>query len=169
MSEITLVVQGTPVRCSVEREQDEFVVRVGGATHRLRLCHVEPGGFTLSSEGRSRIVRIARGHARSFLHIDGHTLAYTVAPAGPGPGPRRPAENALTAPMPGAVTQVLVKEGDEVSRGQPLAIVEAMKMEHIIRAPRSGSVRAVRVRPGEQVEGGAVVVEIVERSDEPPR
>lgn len=164
MSEITLMVHGSPLRCSVERENDEFMVRLGGATHRVRLSCLDPGVFSLVSEGRSRIVRVARGPAGSFLHIDGYTLEYTVTPAGTTSLPHRPMENVLTAPMPGTVTQVLVKEGDDVAQGQVLAIVEAMKMEHIIRASRSGNVRAVRVRPGEQVDGGAVVVEITERS-----
>ena len=165
MSDVTLVVRGSPVRCSVEQENGELVVRVGGATHRLHLSAIDPGVFALTAEGRSRIVYVARGPAGGFLHIDGYTLEYTVAPAGTTPLTPRPAENALMAPMPGAVTQVLVKEGDEVARGQPLAIVEAMKMEHIIRSPRSGTIRAVHVRSGEKVEGGAVIVEIAERSE----
>ena len=165
MSEVTLVVRGSPVRCSVEQENDELVVRVGGATHRLHLSRIDPGVFALAAEGRSRIIHVARGPAGGFLHIDGYTLEYTVAPGGSEPRSTRPGENVLTAPMPGTVTQVLVKEGDDVARGQPLAIVEAMKTEHIIRSSRSGNVRAVRVHPGEQVEGGAVVVEIVERSE----
>ena len=164
MREITLMVHGSPLRCSVERENDEFIVRLGAATHRVRLSCLDPGVFSLASEGRSRIVRVARGPAGTFLHIDGYTLAYTVTPAGTTSLPHRPTENVLTAPMPGTVTQVLVKEGDDVAQGQALAIVEAMKMEHVIRSSRSGSVRAVRVRPGEQVDGGAVVVEITERS-----
>ncbi len=165
MSEVTLLVRGSPVRCSVEQEDGELVVRVAGATHRLHLSSIDPGVFALTAGARSRIVHVARGPAGSFLHIDGYTLEYTVAPAGSVPLSPRLGENVLVAPMPGTVTQVLVKEGDEVVRGQPLAIVEAMKMEHIIRSPRSGTVRAVRVRSGEQVDGGAVVVEIAERSE----
>jgi hypothetical protein len=59
--------------------------------------------------------------------------------------------------MPGAVTHVLVREGDAVSPGQPLVIVETMKMEHVIRARRAGRVRALRVREEDQVEAGTVV------------
>jgi 3-methylcrotonyl-CoA carboxylase alpha subunit len=62
--------------------------------------------------------------------------------------------------MPGAVTQVLVGEGDTVTAGQPLVIIEAMKMEHVIRAPRAGRIHAVHVRAGDRVEGGIPVVEL---------
>jgi 3-methylcrotonyl-CoA carboxylase alpha subunit len=64
--------------------------------------------------------------------------------------------------MPGGVTQVLVRKGEEVTVGQPLVIVEAMKMEHVIRASRAGRITAVLVREGDQVDGGAVVVKIGE-------
>jgi biotin carboxyl carrier protein len=62
--------------------------------------------------------------------------------------------------MPGTVTRVAVSEGETVTAGQPIVVVEAMKMEHVIRAPHAGRVVALRVRQGEQVEAGAVVAEL---------
>ncbi len=170
MSEITLVVRGTPVRCSVDREDDQFVVRIGGVSLQLRVSRLEPGILCFSTSTRSQIVRVAHAQGRSFLHVDGYTVEYaTTAGDDRGPEVRTAAHNDLTAPMPGTVTQVLTRKGDEVVRGQPLVIVEAMKMEHVIRAPRAGSVLAVRARVGDQVEGGAVLVEIAGKSDEAPR
>lgn len=58
----------------------------------------------------------------------------------------------LTAPMPGKVVAVRVAAGADVKKGQPLVIVEAMKMEHTIIAPRDGIVEAVRARVGDQVD-----------------
>jgi 3-methylcrotonyl-CoA carboxylase alpha subunit len=60
----------------------------------------------------------------------------------------------LTAPMPGSVIEVLVKEGDAVEQGRALMIIEAMKMEHTIVAPVAGRVARVRFAPGEQVKEG---------------
>ena len=56
--------------------------------------------------------------------------------------------------MPGAVRRVLVAAGDEVVAGQPLVVIEAMKMEHQIVAPADGTVAAVHVTPGQQVDTG---------------
>lgn len=168
VSEITLVVGGTTVRCSVECEDDQCIVRVGGVTYRLTLTSLEPGMLRFFTSGRSQIVRVAHTQARSFLHMDGSTLEYTTAAAG-DPSARVGARDDLSAPMPGAITQVLIREGDAVVRGQPLVIVEAMKMEHVIRAPRGGRIRVVRARPGAQVDAGAVLVEIAGERDEPPR
>jgi len=61
----------------------------------------------------------------------------------------------LTAPMPGKVVSFQVKAGDTVSRGQPLAVMEAMKMEHTIAAPANGVVAEILYAPGDQVLEGA--------------
>ncbi len=60
----------------------------------------------------------------------------------------------LTAPMPGNVIEVLVKEGETVAKGHALMIIEAMKMEHTILAPVAGRVAEVRFAPGDQVREG---------------
>ncbi len=57
----------------------------------------------------------------------------------------------MVAPMPGAITAVLVKVGDQVARGTPLLILEAMKIEHTINAPFDGQVAEIRFQVGEQV------------------
>jgi len=61
----------------------------------------------------------------------------------------------VKAPIPGLVTRVLVNEGDEVEADQPLAILEAMKMENELRAQRAGVVSEIKIKPGENVEQGA--------------
>ena len=62
------------------------------------------------------------------------------------------ASGRLTAPMPGKVVDVKVSVGDEVEKGTPLIILEAMKMEHTIFAPVDGKVSAVNANPGDQVD-----------------
>ena len=64
----------------------------------------------------------------------------------------------LTAPMPGKILAVLVETGESVSRGQPLVILEAMKMEHTVVAPADGIVAAVPYAAGEQVDEGAELI-----------
>ena len=166
MGEIVLRFDGKSVRCTVVRKSEEFEVRVGDAAYRLRLTPLEQGLLRVTDGDRSQLVAVARAGARRFLHLDGDTLEYEVASAGEGgPGTRRAQREDLTVPMPGVVAQVLVREGDPVTSGQPLVIVEAMKMEHVLRAPHRGRVRAVQVRPGQQVNAGAVVAEIDEEPE----
>ena len=63
----------------------------------------------------------------------------------------------LLAPMPGAVVRVQVREGDEVTAGAAIVVLEAMKMEHTVRAPSDGVVTTLAVKPGDQVESGQVL------------
>ena len=63
-------------------------------------------------------------------------------------------DRAVASPMPGKVVAVHVAVGDTVVAGQPLAVVEAMKMEHSLTAPADGIVEAVLVMPGAQVAVG---------------
>jgi 3-methylcrotonyl-CoA carboxylase alpha subunit len=66
----------------------------------------------------------------------------------------------LTAPMPGKVVSFSVKAGDQVSKGQALAVMEAMKMEHTIAAPADGVVAELMYAPGDQVAEGAELLKI---------
>ena len=63
----------------------------------------------------------------------------------------------VRAVMPGKVAAVLVAEGDEVTTGAGLLVIEAMKMENEITAPRAGRVAAIRIAPGDAVESGALL------------
>ncbi|OOG43932.1 acetyl/propionyl/methylcrotonyl-CoA carboxylase subunit alpha [Polaromonas sp. A23] len=67
----------------------------------------------------------------------------------------------LTAPMPGKVVSFAVKAGDKVAKGQALAVMEAMKMEHTIAAPADGVVQEILYAPGDQVTEGAELLKMV--------
>lgn len=66
----------------------------------------------------------------------------------------------MTSPMPGKVFKVLVKSGDNVTSGQTLLILEAMKMEHAIKASKDGVVKKILFKEGELVKGGMSLVEL---------
>ena len=97
--------------------------------------------YTLFSDGRSRRLRL----------VDPFDLSmYEVAGA---------AEATVRAPLPGKIIDLRVKAGDTVSKGQPLLVLEAMKMEHTLAAPADGTIKSVRYAVGEQVPEGAELVE----------
>ena len=74
------------------------------------------------------------------------------------------ASGSLLAPMPGTVVSVAVATGDEVVAGQPVLVLEAMKMQHTVSAPHAGTVTEIDVRPGTQVASGEVLA-VVEGAD----
>jgi biotin carboxyl carrier protein len=64
----------------------------------------------------------------------------------------------IKAPMPGLVLKVLVNEGDEVKKGDSLFVLEAMKMENIIKAPADATVKSIKVKPTDKVEKGQLII-----------
>ncbi|QIG45059.1 acetyl/propionyl-CoA carboxylase subunit alpha [Nocardioides anomalus] len=73
------------------------------------------------------------------------------------------ATGSLLAPMPGTVVAVHVQQGEEVEAGQPVLVLEAMKMQHTVRAPGAGTVTQLDVRPGAQVAAGEVLAVVEEQ------
>lgn len=68
--------------------------------------------------------------------------------------------NAVVAPLAGSVARIQVKEGDTITAGQVLVVLEAMKMETEITAPADGSVGHILVEPGQAVQGGQALIEL---------
>ncbi len=66
----------------------------------------------------------------------------------------------LICPMPGLLVSLNVKEGDKVEAGQPLAVIEAMKMENILRAQKAGTVKSVSAAQGESLPVDAIILEL---------
>jgi 3-methylcrotonyl-CoA carboxylase alpha subunit len=108
-------------------------------------------------ERRVRLQVYAQGERVAVFAPEGHIVVHEVdviAHAGEGAAEA----GSLTAPMPGKVVAYLAKAGDKVSRGQPLAVMEAMKMEHTIHAPRDGVIAELLYTAGDQVaEGGELL------------
>jgi propionyl-CoA carboxylase alpha chain len=104
--------------------------------------------FRVLEEGQTRFVRTPHGE-----------LCVQCVPEF-APPDTEDTGGGCTAPMPGKVVQVLVSEGDSVTKGQPLVVLEAMKMEQTITAPADAQVLGVRVEVGDQVDAGSVLVEL---------
>ena len=73
---------------------------------------------------------------------------------------KRHRDQTTSAPMPGAILKILVSQGQQVTKGAPLVILEAMKMEHVIAAPRDGTVAAINCKEGELVQPGNDLIEL---------
>ena len=67
--------------------------------------------------------------------------------------------NYLLSPMPGLLTSILVKEGENVEENQPLAIIEAMKMENIIRSEKKTKIKKINCKNGDSLEVDQVILE----------
>ncbi len=107
--------------------------------------------------GRRFVVPFVVSGTKVSFWVDGENYAAEVTEKGSGTRARH-RDHSLSAPMPGVVLKLLVARGDRVSKGTPLVILEAMKMEHQIHAPHDGTVTAVNCKEGELVQPGVDLV-----------
>jgi 3-methylcrotonyl-CoA carboxylase alpha subunit len=159
---VTATQTSTGWRLEIGEAQHEVTVVVA-RPNQLVLASGDAGGqrrterFWIARVGSERLVgwrgasfRLARAAA---LNVD--TLGVRAGGARGHAG--------LEAPMPGTVIKVLVHEGQEVTAHQPLVVLEAMKMEHVVAAPGAGVVRRLPYGVGALVAKGATLVELEER------
>ena len=116
----------------VSTDGEEAEVRIDGRLHLVPYV-VQGSSVHLAFDGEIYVVEVEEKGARSRVRHRDHSTE---------------------APMPGVVLRILVKAGDVVSKGAPLLILEAMKMEHPITAPRDGTIAAVNCVEGELVQPG---------------
>jgi biotin carboxyl carrier protein len=167
---------------------DRYFVTIDGRRHEVQAARIADVGLVVSSVGPQQgpggsadktndgkefwtrpaahqvFVTPAGSSGDVFVMLEGRTAILTVNGARRG----RAADTTLhvdgghsvTAPMPGRIVRVLVGAGDEVTAGQGVVVVEAMKMENELRAPKAGRVKDVSVSAGTSVEAGKVLVVI---------
>jgi biotin carboxyl carrier protein len=122
---------------------------------------VVAGAVAFLVKHASHVARVSRGSGSDRISMGGRN--YTVvhdAVDSDRPAAAAGGDGRLEAPMPGSIVAVHVKTGDRVKAGQPVVVLESMKMHNEIVAPHDGVVRHVGCRAGEQVPFGLVLVEI---------
>ena len=146
-------------RLNAESHHD-FVFSAGGDEHRVRVAFLE-AGRRLEVDGReaapAKAETVRDGRTWHVFH-DG--LRWSLALKQELAEVDADATGSLAAPMPGRVIKLLVDAGAQVKKGQPLLILEAMKMEHTITAPADGTVKEIHYAAGEQVLEGAELIRL---------
>ena len=133
-------------------EGDALAFAIGGKTTHVSRFGVEGDRvWFIEHGGHRRQARVAIAGAKLYVLSEGLTFAFVEEARFPDHAAKAVA-GGLTAPMPGKVVKVLVAEGETVTAGSPLVVLEAMKMEHTVRAADAGTVRAIHVSVGEQVD-----------------
>ncbi len=164
MSKVAVTIDGHTYTVDVNLDQpveDELTVQVNGETvkvtvpeldqppHRMEWIIVDGHPYEIVLD---RDLRWIKGYA-GLHRLEVRDLDTTVTRPLSGDG-------RVKAPIPGLIARVLVAAGDEVAAGQPLLVLEAMKMENEIRAPRPGVVTRLDVQPGQDVTLNQLLAEI---------
>lgn len=133
-------VEGKKFQIATTRYGNRVIVDVGGHNHAIEII-----------QGR--------------VYVNGEETRFHIQKSRPRIGGKRSSAAAvkgarLKPPMPGRIVSVDVKVGDQVKKGQPLLVLEAMKMQNEVSAPAEGLVKAVNVKPGQTVDANTIMVEI---------
>ncbi len=138
-----------------------YTAVLDGRKVAVQLLHVEKGQTRLLIDGRHVTAYVSSDGAKRWVTADGRTFLLTKSSGARNrAGSHRHAAGELTAPMPGQIRAVGVREGDRVTKGQTLMLLEAMKMEIRIQSPMDGRVKSLRVAQGQTVERGQILIEM---------
>ena len=120
-----------------------------------RLRHGQPVAVQVRPVANGFVLAHRGVEARAFVYTEAEARVAKLMPV------KKPPDTGklLLCPMPGLVRSIDVKEGQEVKAGETLAVVEAMKMENVLRAERDATVKAIKVKPGDSLAVDAVIME----------
>ncbi len=163
--DFTYEYNGAERTVTLEKTAGGWKVSFDGREFELKPEKLGPGRFSLMVAGKPYRVFVAEGNGEIYVFIAGRQFVFREPGAGaaaPGAVGAEVVNGILTvrAPMPGEVVKITVEEGGDVSAGDVVAIVEAMKMEHQLITAVNGRVKAVRAAAGDQVDNDQVLVEI---------
>ena len=118
----------------------------------------QTGQLKVEISGASHLAHVAKVGDDWWIHMDGRT--HVVRMHESGSSEAESVQGGMSAPMPGTILEILVKQGQRVREGQTLLVMEAMKMEHRIQAPKAGEVVSLNFSEGDRVDMGATLVEL---------
>jgi 3-methylcrotonyl-CoA carboxylase alpha subunit len=159
---LTLEVDGTRHAVRLERTaHGDAQLVVDNVRRAYAASHGDDDWHGVALDGvRQRLAVHAVGDAVHVFAADARAVARIVDPLARNIEGAAHHRGGLTAPMPGKLIALLADTGDAVKRGQPLAVIEAMKMEHTVTAPHDGTIAAWLCGVGDQVDEGSELLQL---------
>ena len=146
--------------CLTYKRDGSLWLKVGNVEGALAVGRLPTGQFNVGFNGARHTVDVYQSHATDYVFASHGASKIATVDRLAHAGETQAEGGRLTAPMPGKVVSFSVKAGDKVHKGQPLAVMEAMKMEHTIAAPADGTVEELLYAPGDQVTEGAELLRL---------
>jgi acetyl/propionyl-CoA carboxylase alpha subunit len=159
----TLHSQGMPLTVEYSQKGETYEAVINEQALRARLLSFRDGSLTLLVNDQPLQIYIARDGRRTLVAIDGQVYEFMQAQEQRGRAIRSEASRLdpeIRSPMPGKILQILVAAEAQVEAGQPLVLLEAMKMENALTAEGAARVKKVLVSPGDLVDLGQLLIEL---------
>lgn len=152
--------EGDFITAQLREEGQTVVVSVGNETYVATDISLTGGILTYTQDDIRKMLFAEVDPAYVAMVTADRTLTLKRHARDGGGGEDADGPGTIVAPMPGKILETRVKNGDRVERGQPLLVMEAMKMEQTITAPRDGVVAGLNLKAGDQVGDGAILLTI---------
>ena len=153
---VSYTAAGEPREVTYRIRGDRVDAEVDGVALQAFVLAADPDVVDLEIDGTRRVYRVHRVGTDTYVDASDGSTALSETPRFGDPAKLAPA-GSLLAPMPGLVLRVLAEPGAVVTAGQPILVLEAMKMEQTVSAPADGVLAELRAKAGEQVSTGQVL------------
>ena len=154
------LIEGQTHLVSLELKAEGIQAVINGEYKNFRYEKTAAERFILEKDGERFRIVVREVGDRTYVWVNGQTLVLERPTSEDTQGIAASSDSHLTAPMPGTLRKLLVKEGQMVEAQQTVAILEAMKMEHNLRAPKAGTVAKIFFKEGDVLEADATVLDL---------
>jgi biotin carboxyl carrier protein len=144
---------------SVERRDDQFFVTYDNNEYTVFAEEIKPGQLKIKLGGRAIKCVISEGEDNKFVFLDGDIFKVKRIEL-TGRKKTKKKEGDLNSPISGTIVEVKAKEGSKIKKDDVIMIIEAMKMEYLIRSPYDGTVKKIHFKKKGQIEIGQITAEI---------
>jgi 3-methylcrotonyl-CoA carboxylase alpha subunit len=145
---------------SVERREKYFFVTYDNTEYRVEAEEIKPGHLKIKLGDRILKSVITEGENEKYVFVEGDVFYVKNVELTGAKKTKKKEEGSLNSPISGKVVKLEVKIGNKVNKGDVLMVIEAMKMEYLIRAPSNGKITKINFKENDQIEIGQTTVEM---------
>jgi len=145
---------------TIERRDNHYFITYDNSEYKVEAEETRPGQLKIKIGDRLIKSVITEGEKEKFVFVDGQVFRVKPVELTGSKKGKKKEEGDLSSPISGKVVNIKVKNGDSVKKGDVLMVIEAMKMEYLIRAPYKGKVKNINFKENDQVEIGQITIEL---------
>ena len=149
----------------IEHKGDKYFITYDNTEYIVEAEELKPGLMKIKIGNKIIKSVISEGEKEKFVFVDGEVFKVRPVQLTGLKKEKRKEEGDLNSPISGKVVSVKVKNGDSVKKGDVLMVIEAMKMEYLIRAPYDGKIKKVYFKEKDQIEIGQQTIDLIKKGE----
>jgi biotin carboxyl carrier protein len=149
---------------TIEKRKKFYYITYNNTEYKVEAEEIKSGHLKIKLGEKIIKSVVTKGNKEKYVFVDGDIFKVkNIELTGTKKTRKKEKENSLNSPISGKVVNIKTKIGDKVKKGEVLLIIEAMKMEYIIRAPYDGIVNKINFKENDQIEIGQNTLEILKK------